>query len=71
MAAKENYTEESCFEMLMAEIKSRPSITEVDCTATKQQISVGFCLYKNYPILITNEQVFDMAVELYISTLID
>jgi hypothetical protein len=70
LAAKESLTEEACFEMLLAEIKSGPSVTEVDCLAIRQQIAVGFCLHKNHPTL-TNEQVFDMAVELYISNLID
>jgi hypothetical protein len=68
LAAKESYTEETCFEMLLEEIKSGPSVTEVECAAIKQQIAVGFCLYKNHPTL-TNEHVFDMAVELYISKL--
>jgi hypothetical protein len=70
LAAKESCTEEACFEMMEAEIKSRPSVIEVDRAATKLQISTGFCLYKNHPEL-TNEQIFDMAVELYISMLIN
>lgn len=70
LAAKENNTKEACFEMMIAELKSRPSVIEVDRAATKLQISAGFRLYKNHPEL-TNEQVFDMAVELYISILID
>jgi hypothetical protein len=68
LAAKKSLTEEDCFEMLLEEIKSGPSVTEVECAAIKQQIAVGFCLYKNHPTL-TNEHVFDMAVELYISKL--
>jgi hypothetical protein len=63
LAAKESYTEKACFEMLLEEVKSGPSVTEVDCLAIRQQIAVGFCLHKNHPTL-TNEQVFDMAVDL-------
>jgi hypothetical protein len=70
LSAKESYTEEACFEIMMAEIKNRPFVIEVDREATKLQISAGFCLYKNLPEL-TNEQVFNMAIELYISMLIN